>query len=240
MKQVIVDNEVTNYLISNKGECLNTKTGKFLKGQISNSGYLNYNLTFENGERKRFYAHRLVAFAYLENDDKDKTQVNHIDGNKLNNSVENLEWCTPKENTNHAIDTGLWKPKINPIYCFNEDMELVEIYESIMDAARKTGFQPTMINQEVLKNDNKSLTYGFYWSYENRIYSVKNVEKNLSFSPKAVCQYTKEGDFVKEFTSMKEAAKSVGSKSHSHIGECCRGKIKTYKGFVWKYKEDIV
>lgn len=83
MKQIIVDDKVTSYYISENGKCFNSKTGKFLKGQFSNSGYLNYNLSL-NGYKKRFYAHRLVAQYFLNNGKKlDKNQqVNHIDCNK--------------------------------------------------------------------------------------------------------------------------------------------------------------
>lgn len=57
---------------------------------------------------KMEFVHRLVAFAFIENDDPlNKTQVNHIDGNPLNNCYTNLEWCTAKENINHAITTGI-------------------------------------------------------------------------------------------------------------------------------------
>jgi hypothetical protein len=59
--------------------------------------------------RKDQFVHRLVAIAYLENLENKET-VNHIDGNKENNHVNNLEWCTRSENLQHAYDTGLHKP----------------------------------------------------------------------------------------------------------------------------------
>lgn len=59
--------------------------------------------------RKDRFVHRLVAISYLPNPCKKET-VNHIDGNKQNNHVINLEWCTRSENTKHAYDTGLKKP----------------------------------------------------------------------------------------------------------------------------------
>ena len=69
------------------------------------NGYAYVNLCAGN-IRKKYYVHRLVATTFLANLD-DKPQVNHIDGNKLNNNVDNLEWVTAKENKAHALKTGL-------------------------------------------------------------------------------------------------------------------------------------
>ena len=69
-----------------------------------------------DGKQKHFYVHRLIATAFIPNPDK-KTEVNHIDGNPLNNRVENLEWCTRSENAQHAYRTGLINPYSNAAPC---------------------------------------------------------------------------------------------------------------------------
>lgn len=80
------------------------------------SGYLECNLC-KDGQTKTKSVHRLVAQAFLPNPDN-KPAVNHKDGNKLNNDVNNLEWVTAKENTAHAIQTGLFAPNIEPLKTF--------------------------------------------------------------------------------------------------------------------------
>lgn len=89
-----------NYQVSNKGEIVNTKTGKFLKPQISR-GYLTIQFYVSKGKPKKFRIHRLVARAFIPNP-LGLLEVNHKDGNKTNNSVDNLEWVTAKENDQHA------------------------------------------------------------------------------------------------------------------------------------------
>ena len=98
-----------NYFISDNGDVLNNKSGRILKSSISNIGYRQINLN-KNNRKKRYYVHRLVAKAFLK-DDAERLEVNHIDGNKLNNNVSNLEYVTHSENIKHAIDTGLFKIK---------------------------------------------------------------------------------------------------------------------------------
>jgi len=81
--------------------------GGFLKSRINNHGYLVIHLSHK-GKQKNLYIHRLVALSYIPNPEN-KPQVNHIDGNPLNNKISNLEWCTPKENVHHAIKIGLFE-----------------------------------------------------------------------------------------------------------------------------------
>ena len=93
-----------DYTISRTGEVVNTRTGRVLKYDTS-SPYRRVTLS-KNGKTKRVSVHRLVAMHYIPNPSQ-SPQVNHINGDKHDNRVENLEWATCKENTGHAFDSGL-------------------------------------------------------------------------------------------------------------------------------------
>lgn len=83
------------------------KQGQEMSWEITKFGYARVILC-KNGKSRKHPVHRLVAIAYYPNPEN-KPQVNHIDGNKLNNHKDNLEWNTASENTQHAFDTGLNK-----------------------------------------------------------------------------------------------------------------------------------
>lgn len=101
MKKIIINNEETDYSIDKEGKVFSNKTNKFLLGSVYNTGYRMVRLTI--GKNKKSYAiHRLVAEAFLPNPNK-LDIVNHKDGNKLNNRVENLEWVSQSQNRIHAI-----------------------------------------------------------------------------------------------------------------------------------------
>ena len=93
------------YKVSEYGEVLSVRTGKLLKGSLDSYGYPIVLLCNKGFKRSRL-VHRLVAKTYIPNPEN-KPQVNHIDGNKRNNHVSNLEWCTNSENQKHAHAIGL-------------------------------------------------------------------------------------------------------------------------------------
>ena len=97
-----------NYLITLDGKVFSLYTMKFLKSKVTNAGYHQIQLFSGKGNYKYFSVHRLVAEAYIQNTEN-KEQVNHMDGNKLNNLMCNLEWMTRSENQQHCSDTGLRK-----------------------------------------------------------------------------------------------------------------------------------
>ena len=116
-----------------------------------------------SGKSKKFLVHRLVAQAFIQNPEN-KDEVNHIDGNKLNNVVENLEWVTKSENAKHAYKLGLSKfteeHRLNasnasvkvtsiPVYC----KELNRLFSSISDVSRELGLSIQQVHYASIHNN---------------------------------------------------------------------------------------
>lgn len=93
------------YEVSNLGNVRSSFKKASLKPMITKDGYFYVGL-YINRKRKYKNIHRLVAIEFIPNPEN-KPCVNHIDGNKQNNNVKNLEWCTYQENSRHSIDNGL-------------------------------------------------------------------------------------------------------------------------------------
>ncbi|MBQ1182470.1 MAG: HNH endonuclease [Phascolarctobacterium sp.] len=181
-----IQNTNGKYLVSNKGNVCGPKglLNKFLKGQ-----YLTVGIRYgEQGKRyaKSIHVHRLVAIAFIPNPNN-KLQVNHIDGNKFNNSVDNLEWATAYENQKHRIEilgkgssgtnnpmygkSGANGPKFKDyILQIDKDGNTVNRFESALEAARYiNGFTKHNIGAgkiaECCRHIRKTY-HGYQWIFE--------------------------------------------------------------------------
>lgn len=96
------------YMVNQNGDIYSAKKKIIRKPVLGNNGYYHVMLK-SNGIRKSFMVHRIVAMAFIANPDNKKT-VNHKDGNKLNNNVSNLEWCSLQDNIAHGFANGLLMP----------------------------------------------------------------------------------------------------------------------------------
>lgn len=127
-----------NYEISSFGRVRNKETRNEIKPILGSSGYLTVRIRRRHGdyEKPAINIHRAVAEAFIPGGSKE-LQVNHKDGNKLNNNVDNLEWCTRKENSQHAMRLGLFNPQPpDPPKRKVRIVESGEIFDSIRDCAK--------------------------------------------------------------------------------------------------------
>lgn len=156
-----------NKCVKHSNHYMNLK-GQILKLQIDcQTSYKKIRLC-KDGKYKQYSIHRLVAEAFIPNPNNYPV-VNHINENRIDNRVENLEWCTVSYNN----------------------------------------------------------TYG------------DRIKRVVSKTSKPILQYDLKGNFIKEFPSLSEAARTL-KMSASNIVSCCTGKYKQAKGYIWKYKSEVM
>jgi hypothetical protein len=163
------------YQVSNFGNVISFKRegskGGLLKPILSNQ-YYSVNL-WKNGTVKMVRLHRLVCNEFKDNADC-KTQINHIDGNKLNNSESNLEFVSPSENMKHAYSIGLAKPpmkgrfgclnvKSKTIHQYDKNLNLIKSYESMGVAERETKCRVSGIS--LCANGKLETSGGYIWKF---------------------------------------------------------------------------
>jgi hypothetical protein len=137
--------------------------GRVIKTKKNRDGYLFVTLS-KNGQVQNLYVHRIVAETYISNPDN-KPQVNHIDGDKKNNSVDNLEWVSVSENTKHAYKNGL-SGNIGATHCFAKkliDNCTGKEYGCIKEAANDLGINYTTL-RNMLCGSNKNKTCLEYYN----------------------------------------------------------------------------
>ena len=145
-----------NYEVSNMGRVGNRVMGKVLRPG-KNKGYLQVKLR-ENGKKKSFRIHRLVATVFIPNPES-KPEVNHINGIKTDNRASNLEWCSSKENVNHAYRIGLIKTDKNIFKTNNPKqkrkvccVETGQVFDSITECGLYFGKTSSYIGTYIYKN----------------------------------------------------------------------------------------
>ncbi len=238
--------EYPSYFISNFGRIKysfkkkNTIT-RITGGDLTADGYKNFTLVNENG-KKCFRVHRLVAETFILNP-LNKPFVNHEDGIKINNHVDNLSWTTPKENSQHAHDTGLNTGK-KEIYQLNEQNEIIQLWNSLTAAANHLKIDKCIISN-CLRKRNKTAG-GFFWIYKGDYSENNKIIKHECKKPKLNQIDYNTNQIIKTWDSMADAARhfsKINNKDYSlilsNIGQCCTKKnIETSQGYKWRYEND--
>lgn len=147
-----------------KGIAKKKTKGRVLTTTKQTQGYSQIGLC-KDGTQKSYRLNRLVANAFIPNPEN-KPEVNHIDGNKDNNRVDNLEWATSAENKQHSLKTGLAKPYKRPIQQLDDDGNVLAEFESIEQVYKTFGYSKGNICMACkgLKGGGKA--YGYYWRYK--------------------------------------------------------------------------
>lgn len=228
MKVYYYNSQPTNYSITEDGKVYNNQTKKWLSGKIDKKGYRWYHLKI-NGKDKVISAHRMVLETYKPNPNSKFLDVNHINCNKLDNTVNNLEWVTKQENNLHAMEHNLIKTC--PIYAFNEKKELIGSWKTLEELKKMTGWQVGVISKNC-KEEKRIKINGYYWSYDPK--GDFEIYVPSSGKAKPLAQYDLNGNLIETYPSRSAAAKALNINPF-HISEACNGKIKSYKGFIWKY-----
>jgi len=236
------------YMVSNLGNVKSLNYGnrgfeKNLKLINHHSGYVIVDLRNSSRHNSRL-VHVFVATAFIDNPEN-KRCVNHIDGNKHNNCVSNLEWVTHLENTAHAISTGLRDPhntpkrygkdhySSKPVLQYDLSGYLVKIWDSRSDAARYYNCFSGQISNTVDKDGRSCM--GSMWRSipKDDFIPLRIAPFNSRFTKKKVLQFDLDGNLVREWESLDALKDSPYNKND--VRNCCSGHQKTHANYIWRF-----
>lgn len=224
----------TKYAVSNMGRIKNINSDMIRKLSLTNSGYDSQNLSLGKKINWSQYVHRLVAKYFVKNPDN-KNQVNHIDGNKLNNRYDNLEWCTQEENMKHCFDNELCSTA-KRIQQYSLDGDYIASFLSASEASRKLGLGLSAISANL--NKKYKHAHGYQWRFENDKTPITPLKEHEYFTSKSVVQLTKEGVYIQTFDIITRVYEYLGKTDNGSVSRVCRGHRNTYAGFKWMYLSD--
>lgn len=203
------------------GNVLNTRTGKILKGSFGQNKSIYIHLHDGNNKHTVYLKHRIIARTFIgrpsrhiTKDFKDLT-VNHIDGDRFNNTISNLEWITNKENLKHAHASGL-HPKDRPVIAYNIFSKEQLYFTSTKECADTFGIhRATFFKHLKTRNSLKYHKNGYIFKYESdhTDLNIKHPEKYIELK-KSGCSYNVilknlTDNTTTIFLSIKEAAKYI-------------------------------
>ena len=220
------------YKISNKGRII-AKSGKLSKGSITQYGYVSANVKFDDGFIARS-VHRAVAYAFLGKPPNKDDEVNHKDGNKENNCIDNLEWVTHKENMVHRTQVlGCMIGTDNPINKLTEE-QVIEIYNLCKEGnllykeiAKIYGVIPEEVNR---------IAFGVVWKHLGLEPLPKLVRGSRRRSGRKVL-WMNENKEYKSISLCSDDLRNTYSiiMGCNYIRDICNGKLEEWKGQKFKF-----
>lgn len=234
------DYEVSNLGNIRSNKCKKPRTLKpFRRGcekkdEHNRGCYLSVRLS-KNGVEMDYAVHRLVAMAFIPNP-KNLPQVNHKNGIRNDNRVENLEWCDNSYNIWHSYNVlGDKNNKERAVIQYNKAGDFICEYESINEASHKTSICSNSIAEVCIRKSFRKTAGGYIWRYKGDNDVKLTYDK---YSP--VVQISKYGEKIGEYNSVKDASAAVGVSIGGISGVCLR-KARGYNyaaDCIWRYKED--
>ena len=220
--------EFSNYEISSYGRIRKKFCKKELHPSDNGNGYLRICLYDDNGNRKYQYIHRLVLLNFKGKPKNSDMVTNHIDENRKNNHVENLEWMTLVDNFQYGTSISRnARSRYKPVVL----LEYNKIYKNAEEAAKENNLKKENITAAC---NGKLITCGgYHWKYYREKDYCKYPAKNNECKRKVKCL-----DSNMIFDSITDAANYYGL-NRKNIGSCCSGKRKSCGGLHWEYVGEI-
>ena len=240
-KPIIYDNKKTNYEISNYGRLRNSKTETILKQHEQNNGYYGFTISID-GKLHSYKTARIVAETFIYNDDPiNKTQVNHIDGCKFNNSIYNLEWCTPAENQKHSVNNGLRSLIRTDNYEYDTILSVCYLLQkdyAVSDIEDKTGVKKKSIYDILYGKSYLPVSSNFDFSHRTKTKSGPKLKYDDSIIHD-ICKYWVNGRSCKDISSSLNIPENTiygiisgHKKQYSHITSQYNLKLDVHEKFI--------
>ena len=230
------------YLASNKGRIYSINSKSIVKGRTNNrDDYLKVNFYASNGNSYNIFVHRVIALTFIKNNDPENAvNVDHINGNKRDNSIENLRWVTRSRNSRAGRDFNLLTGK-RMVCKFDEDLNYIETYNSVTDAVNSVG-----LGKNYLNINSFTIKYGYYWFYSDflELYAEKKffdkIDKDHMIGSRRqsdmVCLYNSKTDkIIKVFKDAYEAHEEFNTSNKLNRFKNIMLSLPKIGNYKWRY-----